>query len=121
VADTVWGSAGATGRLCASAREDLIFLPGMFCIYSRLDPCSFMSSEIIRSASNRGLESGVSRPEAVHRLSDFQQDMPSTVDSPQIGHLPDPGNSVAMMTCPISGSHATGEAARPSPQKPVTL
>jgi hypothetical protein len=36
----------------------------------------------------------------------------STVDGPQIGHLPDPGNPVALRTCPISGPHALGVAAR---------
>jgi hypothetical protein len=34
------------------------------------------------------------------------------VDSPEIGHPPDPGKPVASRTCPISGPHV---AARPSP------
>jgi hypothetical protein len=46
-----------------------------------------------------------------------------TVDSPQIGHTPDPSTSVALRTCTISGPHIVGGgvAARPSPQISVTL
>jgi hypothetical protein len=48
-----------------------------------------------------------------------------TIDSPQIGHAPDPGKPVALRTCPISGPHVIGfflgVAARPPPQRPVTL
>jgi hypothetical protein len=34
-----------------------------------------------------------------------------TVDSPEIGHPPDPGKPVVFRTCPISGPHAIGGSA----------
>jgi hypothetical protein len=44
-----------------------------------------------------------------------------TVDSPQIGHPPDPEKPVALRTCSVSGKDFGCMAARPSPQKPLIL
>jgi hypothetical protein len=46
---------------------------------------------------------------------------PTTLDSPQIGHPPDPDNTLALRTCSVSGKEFGRITARPSPQQPPAL
>jgi hypothetical protein len=46
---------------------------------------------------------------------------PCTVDSPQIGHLPDPDKPVALRTCTVTGTEFGCMTARLSPPKSVIL